>query len=42
MVALGFGKFARADRIFALERIIGGSAEMAAELGSGSKVWPIL
>jgi hypothetical protein len=23
MVALGFGKFARADRIFALERIIG-------------------
>ncbi|MCW2766085.1 MAG: hypothetical protein JWO11_2044, partial [Nocardioides sp.] len=23
MVALGFGKFARADRIFALERITG-------------------
>lgn len=23
MVALGFGKFARADRIFALERIVG-------------------
>jgi len=27
MVALGFGKFARADRIFALERITGRSEE---------------
>jgi hypothetical protein len=29
MVALGFGKFARADRIFALERIIGEERGMA-------------
>ena len=35
MVALGFGKFARADRIFALERIIG------EERGDGrrTRVW---
>jgi hypothetical protein len=35
MVALGFGKFARADRIFALERITG------AERGDGrrTRVW---
>jgi hypothetical protein len=35
MVALGFGKFARADRIFALERIIG------ADRGDGrrTRVW---
>lgn len=35
MVALGFGKFARADRIFALERIIG------EERGGGrrTRVW---
>jgi len=35
MVALGFGKFARADRIFALERIIGD------ERGDGrrTRVW---
>lgn len=35
MVALGFGKFARADRIFALERIIG------VERGDGqrTRVW---
>ena len=35
MVALGFGKFARADRIFALERITG------EERGDGrrTRVW---
>lgn len=35
MVALGFGKFARADRIFALERIVGD------ERGDGrrTRVW---
>jgi len=35
MVALGFGKFARADRIFALERITGD------ERGDGrrTRVW---
>jgi hypothetical protein len=35
MVALGFGKFARADRIFALERIVG------EERGDGhrTRVW---
>ena len=35
MVALGFGKFARADRIYALERITGG------ERGDGrrTRVW---
>ena len=36
MVALGFGKFARADRIFALEQIAGRNAAMAAALESGS------
>lgn len=35
MVALGFGKFARADRIFALERIAGTNAAMAGPLESG-------
>jgi hypothetical protein len=33
MVALGFGKFARADRIFALERITG------EERGDGRRTW---
>jgi len=33
MVALGFGKFARADRIYALERITG------EERGDGRRVW---
>ena len=40
MVALGFGKFARADRIFALERITGTNAATAAVHGSGSTESP--
>jgi hypothetical protein len=40
MVALGFGKFARADRIFALERITGENVVRAAALGSGSMESP--
>ena len=35
MVALGFGKFARADRIFALERITGEERGMGAGPESG-------
>ena len=40
MVALGFGKFARADRIFALERIVVRNAAMGAALVSGSMESP--
>jgi hypothetical protein len=40
MVALGFGKFARADRIYALERITGENAATAAAPESGSMESP--
>ena len=40
MVALGFGKFARADRIYALEQSLARNEAMAAAPGSGSMESP--
>ena len=37
MVFLGFGKYARADKIYALEPLVGDDREEAGGRGSGSR-----